>query len=444
MDQAAAHLRLSRRQVFRLPNGFRSIGPNSLASKRRGAPSNNRLHPAVRQMTMMLVRRHYADFGPTLAAEKLAEQHDCRVSRETLRKWMIEDGLWIDRRHRLPSVHQPRKRRERVGELIQIDGSTHHWFENRGDKYTLLAYIDDATSRIQHAAFVPSESAFDYMRETRAYIERHGRPIAFYSDKHGIFRVNKSDAESGSGMTQYGRALHEINVDILCANTPAAKGRVERCFATLQDRLVKDLRLAEVSEMTAANAFLPSFIETFNTRFGRPPFDLADGHRPLAEPCDLDDVFAWKEERTVSNALTLQYDKVLFLLQPNEFTRPLGRKRVTVIDYPDGRLSIQYEGRELPYKVFDKLQKVRPRLSRTSGWARFWPMSLNVKKLSSRKRDPRKPRADVGKPSGISSSRYEQNCPGPIAPSICGSTGRSAPPPQLPTVVQEATSQPLI
>jgi hypothetical protein len=158
---------------------------------------------------------------------------------------MIEDGLWIDRRHRLPSVHQPRRRRERVGELIQIDGSTHHWFENRGGKCTLLAYIDDATSRIQHAALVPSESAFDYMRETRAYIERHGRPIAFYSDKHGVFHVNKSDAESGSGMTEYGRALHEINVDILCANTAPAKGRVERCFAALQDRLVKELRLAE-------------------------------------------------------------------------------------------------------------------------------------------------------------------------------------------------------
>ena len=277
---------------------------------------------------MMLVKQYYPDFGPTLACEKLREQHDCRVSRETLRKWMIEDGLWIDRRHRLPSVHQPRRRRERVGELIQIDGSTHHWFENRGDKCTLLAYIDDATSRIQHAAFVPSESAFDYMRETQAYIERHGRPIAFYSDKHAIFRVNKSDAEGGSGMTQYGRALHEINVDIICANTPAAKGRVERCFATLQDRLVKELRLAEVSDMKAANAFLPSFIETFNARFGKPPFSLTDGHRPLAEPSDLDDVFAWKEERTVSNALTLQYDKVLFLLQPNEFSRQIDPRDV--------------------------------------------------------------------------------------------------------------------
>jgi hypothetical protein len=280
------------------------------------------------------------------------------VSRKTLRKWMIEDGLWIDRRHRLPSVHQPRNRRERDGELIQIDGSTHHWFENRSGKCTLIAYIDDATSRIQHAAFVPSESTFDYMRETRAYVERHGRPIAFYSDKHAIFRINKLDAEGGTGMTQFGRGLHEINIDMICANSAPAKGRVERCLGTLQDRMVKELRPAEVSDMEAGNAFLPSFNEQFNARFGKAPFDSADGHRPLATPCNLDNVFAWKEERTVSNALTLQYDKILFLLQPNEITRTLARKRVTVIDYPDGRLAIQDEGRDLPYRIFDKLQKV--------------------------------------------------------------------------------------
>ena len=248
VNDAAMHLRLSRRQVFRLLDRFRSIGPSGLASRKRGAPSNNRIHRSTRQFVMMLVRQHYADFGPTLACEKLREVHDCHVSRETLRKWMMEDGLWLDRRRRLPSVHQPRNRRERVGELIQIDGSTHHWFENRGGKCTLLAFIDDATSRLQHAAFVPSESAFDYMRETRRYIERYGRPIAFYSDKHAIFRINNPEAIGGTGMTQFGRALHEINVDIICANSAPAKGRIERCFGTLQDRLVKELRLAEISK----------------------------------------------------------------------------------------------------------------------------------------------------------------------------------------------------
>jgi hypothetical protein len=185
--EAASVLQLQRRQVFRLLRGLRQHGAANLASKRRGKPSNNRLPAAVRDLTMSLVKAHYADFGPTLAAEKLHEDHSCLVSRETLRKWMIEDGLWIDRRRRLPSVHQPRNRRERIGELIQIDGSKHHWFENRGPACSLIAYLDDATSRILHAAFVPSESTLDYLRETRMYVERHG--LRTPDDRDQCFRL---------------------------------------------------------------------------------------------------------------------------------------------------------------------------------------------------------------------------------------------------------------
>ena len=170
--------------------------------------------------------------------------------------------------------------------------------------------------------------------------------------------MNKREAAGGTGMTQFGRALHEVNIDIICANTPAAKGRVERSFGTLQDRLVKELRLAGISTTDAANAFLPQFIDSYNIRFGKLPMNPSDGHRPLQPRCSLNDVFAWKEERTVSNSLTLQYDKVMFLLTPNDITKPLARQRVTVIDYPDGRFAIRYEGRDLPYRIFDKLQKV--------------------------------------------------------------------------------------
>jgi hypothetical protein len=358
VDDAAQLLRLQRRQVFRLLKGLRTEGAASLASKRRGKPSNNKLPPAVRDLTMGLIRAHYADFGPTLAAEKLAERHGCLVSRETLRRWMIEDGLWRDRKHRLPAVDQPRHRRERVGELVQIDGARHYWFENRGPECTLIAYIDDATSRIQHAAFVPSESTFDYMRETCAYIERHGRPIAFYSDKHAIFRVNNREAASGDGMTQFGRALNELNIDIICANSPQAKGRVERCFGTLQDRLVKELRLGGISDVPGANAFLPGFVAQYNARFEKPPRSDENAHRPVSDAHPLEDVFAWKEERTLTKNLTVQYDKVLFLLEPNELTRSLARQRVTIVDYPDGRIAIRHKGRDLPYRTFDKLQKV--------------------------------------------------------------------------------------
>lgn len=351
-------LGLKRRQVFRLLQAFRERGATSLVSSRRGRPSNNRLPDAVRDLAIGIVKERYADFGPTLACEKLAQLHDCRISRETLRQWMIAEGLWLDRRRRLPSVHQPRNRRSRIGELVQIDGSRHFWFENRGPECTLIAYVDDATSRILHAGFVTSESTFDYLRETRAYVARFGRPVAFYSDKHAIFRVNKREAAGGDGMTQFGRALHELNIDILCANSAPAKGRVERSFGTLQDRLVKEMRLAGISTIAAANAFLPGFIEDYNGRFGKAPLDVVDAHRPLPAGSVLEDVFAWKEERTVTNSLSLQYDKVVFLLENTDATRALARQRVTVIDYPDGRLVIRHKGLDLPYRTFDKVRHV--------------------------------------------------------------------------------------
>jgi hypothetical protein len=350
-------LGLKRRQVFRLLKGLRDRGAVALVSARRSRPSNNRLPAQVRDLAVAIIRERYCDFGPTLAGEKLAQLHGCRVSRETLRKWMIEDGLWLDRRRRLPLVHQPRNRRSRIGELIQIDGSDHDWFEGRAPRCSLIAYIDDATSRLMHAAFVPSESTFDYLRETKSYVVRYGRPIAFYSDKFSVFRVNRKDAAGGDGMTQFARALHEINIDIICANSSQAKGRVERAFSTLQDRLVKELRLAGVASIAAANAFLPAFMTDYNARFGKEPAQAGDGHRQLTD-CVLDDVFAWKEDRTVTKNLTLQYDKVLFLLEPNATTRLLARNRVTIIDYPDGRLAIRHDGVDLPYRTFDKRPQV--------------------------------------------------------------------------------------
>ncbi|MGO4339700.1 helix-turn-helix domain-containing protein [Labrys sp. KB_33_2] len=186
----------------------------------------------------------------------------------------------------------------------------------------------------------------------------HGKPIAFYSDKHATFRVNKVGATGGDGMTQFGRALHELNIDIICANIPQAKGRVERANGTLQDRLVKEMRLAGVSTIEAGNAFLSAFMEDYNRHFAKLPFNDKDLHRPLAAHDDIEDAFAWKEARTVSFNLTLQYDKVLFMLEPNETTRPLARQRVTIYDYPDGHFAIKHQGRSLPYKVFDKLQQV--------------------------------------------------------------------------------------
>jgi len=298
VSDACVLIGLQRRQVFRLLRGLKQDGATSLLSKRRGRPSNHRLPAAVRTLALSIVRERYSDFGPSLAAEKLAEHHGCSVSRETLRGWMIADGLWQDRRHRAPSPHQPRRRRDCLGELVQIDGSEHAWFEDRGPRCTLLAFVDDATSRLLQLRFVASESAFDYFRTTRAYLEEHGKPVAFYSDKHGIFRVNRKETAGGDGVTQFGRALLALNIDIICANSPQAKGRIERAFGTLQDRMVKELRLAGVSSITAANAWLPGFITAYNARFGRGPANAKDLHRPLAQADDLDEILAWREERT--------------------------------------------------------------------------------------------------------------------------------------------------
>src|SRR4051794_16395775 len=355
---ASTLMGLGRRQVFRLAKAYGEHGPQALVSRRRGRPSNRCYPAALRAEAIGIIRERYCDFGPTLAAEKLAELHGIHVARETLRQWMMMTGLWKDRRARLRPVHQPRYRRDCVGELIQIDGSEHWWFEGRGPQCTLLVYIDDATSRLMHLQFVESESTFDYFAATRAYLERHGKPVAFYSDKHGVFRVNKKDAVGGDGMTQFGRALHALNIDIICANAPQAKGRVERANGTLQDRLVKEMRLSGISTIEAGNAFLPAFMEDYNRRFATEPRSDKDLHRPLAEHDQLDEAFAWKEERTVSNNLTLQYDQVLFILEPNEVTRPLARKRVMVFDYPHGRLAIKHNGRELPYRTFDRRQQV--------------------------------------------------------------------------------------
>jgi Winged helix-turn helix len=351
---------LRRRQVFRLLRELKQDGAASVLSRRRGKPSNHRLPAEVRTLALSLVRERYADFGPTFAAEKLADLHGCSVSRETLRGWMIADGLWIDRRHRLPSPHQPRRRRDCLGELIQIDGSEHAWFEARGEACTLLAFVDDATSRLMQLRFVASESAFDYFRTTRAYLEAHGKPVAFYSDKHNIFRVNAKDAVGGDGITQFGRALVELNIDIICANSPQAKGRIERAFGTLQDRMVKELRLADISTIAAANAWLPEFIAGYNARFGRAPANAKDLHRPLTAADDLDEILAWREARTVTNNLTLHYDRMMLLLDPTPFARGLVRKKVEVVNYPDGQFSVQFEGTPLSFRVFDKIQTVQP------------------------------------------------------------------------------------
>lgn len=255
---SAAHvLDLSERQVRRLLERMRTGGAASIRHKAIGRPSNNRISDGIRDYAVALVHERYADFGPTLATEKLAERDGLFVSRETVRNWMVDAGIWLSRKQRR-TFHRPRLRREAYGELVQIDGSEHRWFEDRGPPCSLLVFVDDATGKLMQLRFVRSESAFTYFEALELYLQCHGAPIAFYSDKHSVFRVAKKDARGGQGMTQFGRALCELSIEILCANSSQAKGRVERMNRTLQDRLVKELRLAGIDSMEAGNAFCPA------------------------------------------------------------------------------------------------------------------------------------------------------------------------------------------
>jgi hypothetical protein len=355
---AAELLGLERRQVQRLAKAYQEQGPTALISKKRGRPSNRQTPVSLKAQALAVIRERYPDFGPTLAAEKLRELHGITIGRESLRIWMLEAGLWADRQKRRGRVYQPRYRRECVGELVQVDGSEHYWFEDRGPSCMLLVFIDDATSRLMHLQFVQSESTFAYFAATQRYLEAHGKPMAFYTDKHAVFRVNKPAGLYGDGMTQFGRALKALTIEIICANSSQAKGRVERANKTLQDRLVKELRLAGVSSMEAGNAFLPTFMADYNARFAKAPFNDKDLHRPMAPTDRLDEAFTWRAERTLSQSLTLQYDNILFMIEPSEFAQAAIGRRVEVVDFPDGRLEVRYKGRSMPYRTFDKLRRV--------------------------------------------------------------------------------------
>jgi len=358
--EAARMLGLTSRQVRRLCRAYGRDGPGGLASRHRGRPSNRRLPAEHRREALATVRSKYKGFGPTLAHEKLTELHGVQLSVETLRHWMIEDGLWVPRADRAPRIHQPRRRRPCRGELIQIDGSDHEWFEEHAGRCTLLVFVDDATSALMELLFCESESAFSYFSALRSYLEQHGKPVALYSDKAGVFRVNRKEPHGGTGVTQFSRALGSLNIDILCANTPQAKGRVERANLTLQDRLVKELRLRGICDVDSANAFAPEFIEDTNRRFARAPRSEHDAHRPLQRSDDLDRIFTWQETRLVSKSLTLSYKRVLYVLDPTDAARAARGKRVGIEEREDGSLSFWHGEHGLLATAFPKENGVQP------------------------------------------------------------------------------------
>ncbi|MDT8896997.1 ISNCY family transposase [Thermanaerothrix sp. 4228-RoL] len=353
--EAARLLDLSVRQIKRLYRAYKTQGAAGLVSRRRGKPSNHRLKEETQQKVLDLLYQRYADFGPTLAHEKLTEQHHLSISRESVRKIMIAEGLWKPRRAKRPPLHPMRQRRACVGELVQIDGSDHAWFEERGPTCTLLVFVDDATGQLMELWFVPDETFFAYCEATRHYLERYGKPLAFYSDQHGIFRVNQPrPLATTPGLTQFGRAMQELDIQILCAHSPQAKGRVERANQTLQDRLVKELRLREISDIQTANAFLPEFREDFNRRFAVTPRSSHNAHRPLLPTDDLDRILTHQETRTLSKNLTVQFKQTIYQIQSDRPAYALRHAHVTVCENPHGDVTILYQNQPLAYSIYQK------------------------------------------------------------------------------------------
>lgn len=351
--EAAEMLGLSTRQIKRLFRAYKAQGAKGLVSKRRGQTSNNQLEEELVQQVIDLIYERYRDFGPTLAHEKLVEVHGLQLSRESVRRIMITEGVWKARRAKKPAVHQMRERRACFGELVQIDGSDHDWFEGRGPRCTLLAYIDDATGQLMEAWFAPAETFFAYCEATQHYLERYGKPVAFYSDKHGIFRVNQPrPLGTTSGLTQFGRAMQELDIQIICAHSPQAKGRIERAYQTLQDRLVKELRLRGISDIASANAYSPEFREDYNRRFAVLPRSSHDAHRPLLQTEHLDRILAYQETRILSRNLTLQFNKVIYQIQTKRPTYALRNARVTVCENPKGEIIILYKNQSLEFSLF--------------------------------------------------------------------------------------------
>jgi transposase len=372
--EAAAQLGLSSRQIKRLCRRVREKGPKGIAHALRGRPSNHCLSPGLLERALDLVRTRYPDFGPTFAREKLEELHGLRISTYALRGGMVRAGLWRARRYK-PFHRAWRERRACPGELVQLDGSEHDWFEGRGPRCTLIAYVDDATSKILWAEFAPSEDTLNLMRLTWAYLRRYGRPTAFYVDRDSIYKVNRQatleeELRDENPMSQFYRAMQELGVEVIFAYSPQAKGRVERVFKTLQDRLVKELRLRRIRSIEQANAFLrQSYLAGYNRDFAVPPANPTDAHKPLLPQHQLKRILSLRSMRTLFNDFTLRYRSKFLQVLEDQPTRIKPRDRIEVESRLDGSTHLRFNNAYLKFKFIPK-SPYRPFLATNPARAR--------------------------------------------------------------------------
>jgi transposase len=346
--QAAQWLGLSARQVRRLERRYAAQGDCGLMHRGRGKPSNRRIGAEREAQAKQWLKAVYHDFGPTLAAEKLEERQGIVVSRETVRGWMRQLGLWSARRKSRPHRRR-RPRRACFGELVQLDTSAHDWLEGRGPALMLLTMIDDATG-IKLSRFAPADTSLANMEIVKCWIERYGRPLTLYTDWASHFKQTLCAGEQATP-TQIERALGELDIQLICAHSPQAKGRVERSHGIDQDRLIKELRLAGICTLEGANGFLEQhYLPTNNARFGIQPADAADAHRPV-DGLPLDSILSIQDQRCVARDLTVQVDGLTWQLEPEPGLRGLASQRVTVERRIDGSMHLRWGARWLHYRA---------------------------------------------------------------------------------------------
>lgn len=351
--EASRLLGRSERQVRRIQRKLEARGDGAVVHRLRGRPSNRRLDPKLKQRALASYRAQYAGLGPTHASEKLAEgKKRILVAVRTLREWLVEAGLWV--RHRRRDRHRSRRmRRECFGEMVQADASEHDWLEGRGPRLELVGMIDDATSRIM-ARFYPAETTEAYMDLLGRWLRKHGRPVSWYCDRHGIFRAESKllgEDQPVSVPTQFSRALEELDIELILANSPQAKGRIERLWGTAQDRLVSELRIARAKTIEQANRVLKKkFIPWFSRHCTKPPASGNDAHRPLGPGHNLSAILSHQEKRTVGNDYTIRLENQVYQLLPPAWPGERGGE-VVVEKRADGSMHIRFKGRYLPFEA---------------------------------------------------------------------------------------------
>jgi hypothetical protein len=345
--EAAVLLDMSTRQLRRILQKLRDDGDRAVVHGLRGKPSNHKTADAFKKAVLDAYAKHYPDFGPTFAAEKLQADHDLEVCPETLRRWLLDEGLWTRKRHKEP--HRSRRpRRACFGELVQLDASIHDWLEGRGETLILIALIDDATSRVL-ARFYREGTVETHMDLFGRWLRKFGRPLAAYTDRHSIFEPQDKGRALTEGLTQFGRALSELEVELIRARSPQAKGRVERLFGTAQDRWVKELRLLGVTTAFQANEALEVVLPDHNRRCGKEAADEYDAHRPLGPAHKLEAILSIQSQRTVSNDYVVRFANRHYQLLPPALPG-LRRGKVVIEERLDGSMKIRFEGKYPAYE----------------------------------------------------------------------------------------------